>query len=249
MEVLPIKTRLMQPPKDDLFALLDEYLTDVRDGDVLTVASKVVAIHQGRCIKNDGTIDKEELARQEADYYLPKGESGTWNIAVKYHALLMTAGIDESNSDGYFSLLPEKPNEAAREIWEYVRKKFDIENLGVIITDAHSIPFRFGVMGVSIGFWGFEPVKYFIGKKDLFGRPFKYTRVGVVDSLAATGAYAMGETTEQSPLCIIRNAPHLEFTDKDMSDELLIPPEEDIYYTLFKPLYKEGDKKDKGDTV
>lgn len=241
MEVTPIKTRIMQPPQDDLFAVLDEYLTDVRDGDVLTVASKVVAIHQGRCIKNDGTVDKDELAQKEADFYMPKEGPGMWNLAVKYHALLLTAGIDESNSNGYFTLLPEEPNKAAKEIWEYVRKRFSIKDLGVVITDAHSIPFRYGVMGVSIGFWGFEPVKYFIGKKDLFGRPFKYTRVGVVDSLAATGAFAMGETNEQTPLCIIRGAPHMVYTAEDTTDKLLIPPEEDIYYPLLKRLYKEKD--------
>lgn len=242
METYPIKTRIMQPPEDDFFSVLDESVTDLRDGDVLVVSSKVVAIHQGRCVKNDGTVDKEELVKNESDYYIPSSEKNRWNLSVKYHALLLTAGIDESNSNGYFTLLPENPSEAAREIRDYLLKKFNLKNLGVIISDSHSIPFRYGTLGVSIGFYGLEPVKYFHGEKDLFGRPFKYTRINTVDALAGFGTYMMGETSEQTPLCIIRNAPHVLYSDKDNSNDLFIPPEEDIYYQLLKPLYEQDDE-------
>lgn len=243
MEIFPIKTRLVQPPKDDLYSVLDESLTDVREGDVVAVTSKVVAIHQGRCVKNDGSVDKDELARREADFYIPKTDKNLWHLAVKYHALLLMAGIDESNAGGYFVLLPEKPNKSAKEIRRYLQKRFNIKNVGVVITDSHSIPFRYGTMGVSIGFSGFEPVKYFNGEKDLFGREFKYTRISVADSLAVIANFMMGETTEQMPLCIVRDAPHVKFTNKDTTKDLFIPPEEDIYYQLLKPLYKKGKKK------
>ena len=246
MKVFPIKTRLVEPPQDDLYALLDEYLTDVEDGDVVAVTSKIVAIHQGRCIKDDGTIDKEKLVREEADFYMPKQDPGKWNLAVKYHALLLTAGIDASNSNGYFTLLPERPNKMAKEIREYLKKRFNIENVGVIITDSHSLPLRYGTMGVSIGFWGFEPVKYFVGEEDLFGRKFKYTRISVADSLAVVATYMMGETTEQTPVCVVRDAPHLIFTDEDRTGELFTPAEEDIYYPLLKPIY-DAEKKKKED--
>lgn len=240
MEVIPIQTRVCQPPQDNLFAVLDESLIDVRDGDVVVVTSKVVAIHQGRCIKNDGSVDKEELAEKEADFFLPKRD-GLWDLAVKYHALLFNAGIDESNSNGYFTLLPEKPSVAAKEIRAYLQKRFNIQNVGVLITDSHSLPFRYGTMGVCLGLHGFKPVKYFIGEKDLFGRPFKYTRMSVADSLAVIATFMMGETSEQTPVCIIRDAPHIDFVDTDTTDELFIPPEEDIYYELLKPLYKKED--------
>lgn len=242
MKTYLIKTRIIQPPQDDLFSVFDEPGIDLQDGDVLVVSSKVVAIHQGRCIKNDGKIDKEDLVQKEADYYIPKGKENKWNLSVKYNALLLTAGIDESNSGGYFVLLPEKPNKAAREIREYLLKKFNLKKLGVIISDSHSIPFRYGTLGVSIGFYGLEPVKYFHGEKDLFDRPFQYTRINTVDALAGVGTYMMGETNEQTPLCIIRDAPHVLYSDKEHTDDLFIPPEEDIYYQLLKPLYEQEEE-------
>jgi len=242
MEVHPVKTRVMHPPQDDLFSVLDESLTDIKDGDVLVVTSKVIAIHQGRCIKDDGTLDKKEIARKEADAYLMSTTPEGWDLFVTEHAILANAGIDESNADGYLLLLPENPSDAAREIWQYCREKFNIENLGVVVSDSHSIPFHTGTMGVAIGLFGFHPLKKFIGEKDLFGRPFKFTRVDVADALAVAGTYAMGETSEQTPLCIIRNAPHMDFTDNPTIDELIIEPEGDIYYELLKPLFKE--KKD-----
>jgi hypothetical protein len=49
MQVIPIKTRVLTPPQDDLFAVLDEYLTDVQEGDIIAISSKVVALHEGRC--------------------------------------------------------------------------------------------------------------------------------------------------------------------------------------------------------
>jgi len=230
----------MKPPQDDLFAVLDESLKDVRDGDVVVVTSKVVAIHQGRCIKNDGSIDKKELAKKEADMYLLSEPPGEWGFFVKEHAILANAGIDESNADGYFILLPERPSDSAREIRDFLMRKFKLSRLGVVISDSHSIPFHTGTMGVAIGLWGFHPLKRFIGEPDLFGRPFKFTRVDAVDSLAVVGTFAMGETNEQTPICIVRGAPHMVYTDKSTVEEMVIAPEDDIYHELLKPLYKRG---------
>ena len=96
MEYIPIKTRVMQPPQDDLYNVLDEYLTEVKEGDVVLVTSKVVAIHQGQCVPMEGT-DKVELIKQEADYLIdaPYRE---YPLTLKYHTMLASAGIDASNS-------------------------------------------------------------------------------------------------------------------------------------------------------
>lgn len=239
MNILPVKTRVLTPPKDDLFAVIEAAALDLKDGDVVVITSKVAAIHQGRCIKKRDVIDKEELVRQESDAYLPAEQDERWNLSVKRHALLLSAGIDESNADGYYVLLPDKPDEFAREVHAYLCDENDVNNLGIIVTDSHSIPFRYGTLGVAIGFHGIEPVRHFSGERDLFGREFNYTRINVVDALAGAAVFMMGETTEQTPLCVIRDAPHVEFTNDDVTDELYIPPKEDIYYPLLKPLYED----------
>jgi F420-0:gamma-glutamyl ligase len=70
MEFIPIKTRPLLPPQDNLFEIMDEYLPDLNEGDILFITSKVVAIHQGLCIKNDSKVSKKELIEKEADSFL-----------------------------------------------------------------------------------------------------------------------------------------------------------------------------------
>ena len=237
MHYIPIKTRVLKPPKDDLYAVLDESLTSVQEGDLILITSKVVAIHQGRCVPVD-SIEKKDLVKKEAEFWiegLPKYEQSP--LAIKYGALFFAAGIDESNSDGHYILLPEKPFETAKEIWRYLCQKHDIRNLGVIITDSRSEPLRTGCTGISIGFWGFHPTNQHVGKKDLFGYTMQYSSTSIADSVSAGAAAVSGETTECTPIVIARDVPNVRFTETDTRDEMLIPYEDDIYYPLLKKFY------------
>lgn len=240
MELIPIKTKKFIPPQDDLFEEMDRVLEGkLEEGDVLVVTSKVVSIHEGRCIKIEEGVDKEELVKSEADLYIDEADS-RWRIVLKNHAFLAGAGIDESNADGHYILLPKDPFESARAIHAYVSDHFGLENLGIVIADSHSIPLRYGTVGVALGWCGFEPVTHFTGKPDLFGRSAKFTRINVADALASAGVFVMGELSEQTPLSIIRDIPHIEFSTRDTSGNLFIPHREDIYWPLIKRFY-EGD--------
>lgn len=236
MNITAIKTRILQPPKDNLFKVLDEYLPKLAERDVLVVSSKVVAIHQGRCVPVEGS-DKDELVKQESEIQITRPED-KWSVSIKYHALLFAAGIDESNAREHYVLLPTEPHKVAQEIRLFLKEKYGVTNVGVVIADSHSVPFRYGTVGVSIGYAGFEPVSYYTGEKDLFGRELRYTRINVGDALAVSGVFAMGESTEQTPLCLIRNIPHITFTERDTSGELTIPPREDLYWPLFRDFYE-----------
>jgi len=74
------------------------------------------------------------------------------------------AGIDESNSNGYYTLLPDKPFDEAERIWEFLREKHVIQNLGVIVTDSHSQPLRSGAVGISLACGGFIRLKAILAK-------------------------------------------------------------------------------------
>src|SRR5205814_1858990 len=113
-----------------------------------------------------------------------------------HHTLIASAGIDESNGNGYYILWPEQIQQVAKEIWEHVRKTKNIQNLGVIITDSHSLPLRWGVLGVAIGFFGFMPLTDLRGKMDIFGRSLIMTRQNIPDAIAGAGVYFMGEGDE-----------------------------------------------------
>lgn len=233
MKFTAIKTRPFLPPKDDLYQLLDDYLPRVKDKDVLVISSKILSIHQGQCLKIKRKTDKNELIRTEADRYLPQKPH---SLTIKNQTLVPYAGIDRSNGKGHYILWPKEINQSAKEIWQYLRKKHQIKDLGIIITDSFLLPLRLGLIGISIGFYGFHPLKSYEGKKDIFGRKIICTNSNLVDGLAALAVVHMGEGNEQTPLLLVRGAGFVKFTSKDTAKELIIPENEDLYTPLLKPL-------------
>ena len=222
----------MNPPQDDLLAVLDESLPIIQERDVVIISSKVVAIHEGACVLAEG-IEKTELVAQETELSIPRDYWGT-PLTVKHSAFIGTAGIDESNADGHYILLPKKPFASAKGIYDYLTKKFAIENLGVVITDSHSTPLRRGATGISIGWWGFMPTINHVGEEDLFGREMKLEVTNLVDGIAAGANVVMGETDECQPIVIARGVPNLTFTDKDTKDMLMVPFSEDTFRVLYE---------------
>jgi dihydrofolate synthase / folylpolyglutamate synthase len=103
------------------------------------------------------------------------------------------AGIDESNGDGKCILLPRDSYETAYILWRELREISGIENLGIIITDSRTIPFRNGTTGVSLGHAGFEGIRDYRARLDIFGRPFHYARTNIPDALATAAVHLMGE--------------------------------------------------------
>jgi len=237
MLITPIRTKKLIPPKDDLFALLDESLKDLRERDILLVASKIVSIHQGRCVRVEDA-DYTELIKQEADKYFPPANKKSPPITLKENTLVARAGIDENNGNGFYILWPEEPIKAAKEIAEHLKKKHEVKNFAVLIVDSHSTPLRGGSIGVSIGGSGIKPLFELKEKKDIFGRPTSYES-NAVDPLAAAGVLTMGETNEQTPLCIVRDLPKsVQFTDKDVYHTVFVKPEHDMYRRAMKELYE-----------
>ncbi len=240
MKIIPIKTRIVRPPKDDIYSVIDEFCPTLKEKDVFLITSKIIAIHQGRCVKISSIENKDDLIKREADVYIPRKECpGEYVIlTIKNNTLISSAGIDESNANGYYIFWPKNPEKEAKKICEYLKKKFLLKKLAVIITDSHIIPMRYGVIGISIGFYGLNPLKDYRGEKDIFGRTIKMSQSNIVDALAVMGVLSMGEGNEQKPIAIIRGADFIEFTDEEKYQESLIPTKEDIYYPLLKKFYK-----------
>jgi dihydrofolate synthase / folylpolyglutamate synthase len=233
MRLVKIKTRAFIPPKDDIYDLL-ESIRKLNEGDVVVITSKVLGIHQGRCIPISGKVKKLELIKKEAEYYvLSRIKSQKFVLTIKNHVLALSAGIDESNANGFYVLLPKDVNKLLKEIWLYLKRKHRIKKLGIMATDSHTFPMRLGTIGIAIGFYGFEPQKDYRGQKDIFGRKFKFTKIDVVDALAVSAVYEMGEGGEQVPIVVIKDA-DLEFTSKSTYRKLVMPLKSDIYYPLLK---------------
>lgn len=246
MQFIPIKTRKFLPPKDDILAEMDKHLPKLKEGDVLLIASKILAIHQGRCIqikeadKSARYSQKHQLVKKEADYSLPGYMIGESEIilTIKDYTLIPSAGIDESNGNGYFILWPKNVNALLKQIVQRYQKKFHIKNLAAVAVDSRTTPLRWGTQGVSIGFYGLNPLYDYRGKKDIFRRKLKYTQRNLVDTLADLGALIMGEGGEQTPAVVLREAKFIQFTKKDLYKKLVINPKKDLYAPLLKPFLK-----------
>jgi len=237
------------PPKDDLFALVRESIPKGRlqEGSILVVTSKVVSIWQGRCLKIEDVPDKDELIQKEAELYLPRDKvpKGWVMLTMKHGIMIPTAGIDESNAAGHYILWPEKPFETAKKIYDFIKKEFGLKKFGIIISDSHTVPLRWGTMGISLSYWGFNPLKDYRGTKDIFGRTMKISQLNIADSLATAGVLAMGEGKEQTPMAIIEDVNSIKFGNFNFlkKNPLSIDRTEDIYGPLLNAMkWKNGGK-------
>src|SRR3989344_791559 len=239
MQFLPVRTRKILPPKDDLYAILNASLPRLREGDILFITSKVLAIHQGRCIRIDKKVDKKALVKREADAFI-EDKNAYWDfiLTVKDSTLIPSSGIDESNGNGYYILWPKNTNKLLKEIRAHLKKKYKLKKLALVATDSHTVPLRWGVSGISTGFYGLEPLRDRRGAKDVFGRKLEYTQVNIPDALAATAVLLMGEAGERTPIVIRRDMKGIQFTEKPTWHKVTIPPKKDIYAPLLKSLKK-----------
>ncbi|MDQ8732193.1 coenzyme F420-0:L-glutamate ligase [Bradyrhizobium sp. LHD-71] len=201
----------------------------------MAITSKIVAIAQGRCIPVEAVLDKEQLVEAEADAWISRASSKYGiTLAIKGGTLVASAGIDASNAKEHYVLWPKAPWAAAREIGERLTASSGVARLGVILTDSHCIPLRRGTVGISIGSYGFEPLRDYRGSPDIFGRPLEVTVSNLADAMAAAAVGLMGEGAECLPVVVLRNWPGLVFSDADHREDLIIPPEEDIFAPLLK---------------
>jgi putative folate metabolism gamma-glutamate ligase len=245
MKVTPIKTHKITVDDSDLIKILDKYLIIFPEKSVLAITSKIVSITEGRFVKIGG-VDKDELIKKESQFYLPR-EQNPYNVSITIarNMLAATAGIDESNGDGYYILWPKDPQRTANDVCRYLKRRFSLKDVGVIITDSKTTPMRWGVTAIALAYSGFKPLKDYIGKKDLFGRKFEFEKLSIVDSLAGAASVVMGEGAEQTPMAIISDLPFVEFQDRNPTvkelKELCISIDEDLYGPFLKNMkWKKG---------
>jgi len=231
MKIKPIKTgRIASAQKIE--TILDRYVKKISENSILAITSKIISICEGNVVDLAG-MNKEKLVYREADLFLRGKNRFGAILTIKNNILIPTAGIDESNGNGKFILWPKNPQKSANRIRKYLRRKFKIENIGVVITDSKTTPLRWGTTGISIVYSGFEALNSYIGNKDIFGREMTATRANIADGLAASVVLVIGEGNEQTPLAMITEIPFVRFrkgspTAKELS-RLHIDIKDDLY--------------------
>lgn len=228
MVIRPIHTSLFRPG-DSLERFLFRFLPRLREKDIVVITSKIVALSQWRIVAARSLEEKESLIKRESK----KTIATPWFLlGFKYGEWRPNAGIDESNGFKKLILLPKEPWRTARNLQKILKKKYKLKQLGVLITDTRTKPLQKGTIGSALAFFGFAPFKSYVGQKDLFGEPFKWTRVNLAQGLAAAAGLVMGEGKERKPLAVIRGAP-LCFTERFGRFSLSISPSRDIYRFVY----------------
>ncbi len=235
MKITPVKAGIVSPFAD-ITEVLSGALSAVPENSILAITSKIVSLCEGNIIRQED-CEKSELIKREADLYLPKGGNPyDVYLTIKNNVLIPNAGIDESNSDGYYVLWPKDPQASAQRCWQFIREQCQLKNIGVMITDSTDTPLKWGVTGICIAHCGFAAVNNHIGTKDLFGKPLRMTKVNAADGLAAAAVLCMGETNEQTPLALLEDLPFVRFQQGPPTQEELqaahIALNEDIFGQL-----------------
>lgn len=252
MKITPIKTGKIEPDHNCLYRILDQYLVSFKENSILVITSKIIAICQNRVVKINKTSHKEQkhkLIRKEADYYLnPEENKYKIMLTIKDGLLMPSAGIDESNGNGYFILWPNDKQKVANSVRSYLKRRFNLKKAGVIITDSKTTPLRWGTTGTGLAHSGFLALNNYIGKPDIFGRNLLATKANILDGLATAAVVVIGEGKEQTPLAVIEDIPFVKFQaqnpSKNQLKNLKISLEDDVYAAILKSVkWKKGRNK------
>lgn len=217
-------------PDDDLAAMIAAR-AELRDGDVLVVAQKVVSKAEGRMVEVDPQRRDEERAAWVAkESVRVVARRGDLAIVETHHGFICAhAGIDASNvAPDRLALLPLDPDGSAARIRDGLRARAGVE-VGVIVADTFGRPWRAGQTNIALGVAGIEAMRDHRGEKDSFGMPLIATVIAIADELAGAAELVMGKS-DGVPVAIVRGAAVAMRPDADGRD-LIRAREEDLFPT------------------
>jgi coenzyme F420-0:L-glutamate ligase/coenzyme F420-1:gamma-L-glutamate ligase len=235
-------------PGDDLAGLVAAAAPpeDLRDGDVLVVAHKVVSKAEGR-VRRLEDIEAGERARELADEHrkdarlvqavldesaeLLRAVDGTL-ICVTHHGFVCAnAGVDQSNASaegGEVVLLPEDPDGSAARLRSRLSDMLGVRP-AVVIADSFGRAWRIGQTDVAIGAAGLAPLDEWIGRPDAFGRDLRVTSIAVADAVASAADLGRAKDSLE-PVVLVRGLErYVTREDGPGAAALRRSPEQDLF--------------------
>lgn len=250
MQITPIKTKRITAGEHTIYELLGDTITSLPERSIIVVTSKIIALCENRVAPL--TANRNQLIYDEADLYClahEPSEGLNYHFTIKQRTLIPASGIDASNADGALVLWPANPLQTANDLRDYFQRRFDLHEVGVIITDSTINPSRWGTLGIAIGYSGFAAIRDYTGKSDLFGRKLRITKANVAGGLAAAAVVVMGEGAEQTPLAVITDTVGVTFRKKhpsnaELNDYFISPLEDEPYKPFFNAAdWRKGNAK------
>ncbi len=235
VEYIPIKVPAMRG-RFNLYWTLKKAVEDQReeilDNDILAISSKFIALSEGRVVKLASVKPSLEAIKLSSIAHIPSAlaelilrESDKiyatipgFVLTIKYGVVVPNAGIDRSNVErGSAILYPRSPLASAEKLRLQILLDLG-KRVGVVVTDSRLMPTRIGAIGIALAATGFEAVGDERGKPDLFGNIMRVTKRAIADDISAAANLLMGETSESTPMVIVRNS-GLTIIDKPVKPE------------------------------
>jgi coenzyme F420-0:L-glutamate ligase / coenzyme F420-1:gamma-L-glutamate ligase len=218
---------------------------NLRAGDVLVVAQKIVSKAEGRLVALASVLPgahAQELAavtgKDPRLIELILSESAEVlrahkDVLIVRHRLgfvMANAGIDRSNLAGGAAgaevlLLPADPDGSAESLRAALGRLGVAP--GVIISDSFGRPWRRGVTNIALGAAGVPALLDRRGESDRAGRRLEVTEVAIGDALASAAGLVMGEAAEGIPAVLIRGCSFSAAANPAQS--LIRPLDEDLF--------------------
>ena len=239
IEVVPVEGFPEIVEGDDLASLIAEAV-ELRDGDVVCVAQKVVSKAEGRVVRLDEVEPSDEARRLAGSDGDPRRLEVVLResarvvrsrpplvIAETRHGFVCaSAGVDASNAPAPDTvvLLPEDPDASAAQLRADLQRLSGC-SLGVIVTDTFGRSWRLGITNVAIGAAGIEVLRDLRGVYDPTGYELHSTVIAIADEIAAAAELVMGKTA-RIPAAVVRG---IDAAGSGTASELVMPPGHDLF--------------------
>ena len=214
---------------DDLPLLLGDALVaadiEPEDGDILTLAHKIVSKAEGQVRRLADIVPGPEAQRYARElgkdprkvqavldesvrvvraFRHPHASEGTMICEHRLGLVSANAAVDESNTGGADEviLLPRNPDASAQAIRAALERRFGVR-LGLVITDTFGRAWRTGQVNVAIGLAGVPATISEAGRADARGRTLRVTEPAFADEVAAASGLVIGKAA-QTPMVLFR---------------------------------------------
>ena len=231
---------------DDLAALLVAAAGELRAGDVLVVAHKVVSKAEGRTVALDTVRPSERAVALAAEHgkdarlvevILRESESivrsrpGVLICRTPHGFVCANAGVDASNAAraGELVLLPADPDASARALRAAIGELTGVAP-AIVIADSFGRAWRVGQCDVAIGIAGLAAVEDWRGRTDAAGRRLDATIIAIADEAAAAADLARAGKDSGEPAVLVRGLErHVSADDGPGAAALVRARDEDLF--------------------
>lgn len=228
---------------DDLAAMIVR--AELREGDVIAVAHKVVSKAEGRVralceiapsaraaqlARKLGKDPRHVQAVLDESREVLRAARGVL-VCVTHHGFVCAnAGVDASNVGvpGAVVLLPREPDHSARELRRRIGELTG-RSPAVVITDTFGRAWRHGQIEVAIGCAGITPLDDWRGRRDADERELRATVIAVADQ-TASAANLVRDKDSRQPVVVVRGLERFVTRDDGPGASALVRPEkEDLF--------------------